>query len=324
MASGLNIDDNMFYVRETPWHGLGVRVEEALDSQEALEKSGLNWMVEQRPMYIPDGNGGFTKVDNALANVRSDTNKVLGTVKSRYSIVQNQPAFEWTDKLIGDDVRYETAGSLHSGKKVFLLARLPDCYVVGDKTEIYLVFTNSHDGSSAVRTAITPVRVVCQNTLNLALGSAKRQWSARHTGNMDNKMDEARRAMEMTEIYMQNFNKTAEALAMQKVSINQFQTLVCELFPMPEQKVENGKVVNEKQIENAVSNRQELSYRYLAAPDLANFQGTAWGIVNAVSDFATHRVPQRQTANSKENLFMDVVDGNALIDSAYDILAKIA
>ena len=163
--------ESMFYVRTAPWHGLGARVEEALTSQDALHYSGLDWQVKQEPLMT----GTFKSVPGYVANVRSDNDRILGIVSDSYKVVQNEEAFAFTDALIGEGVRYETAGSLDEGRKVWLLAKLPERYqLVGEDVDPYIVFTSSHDGSGAIRVAPTPIRVVCQNTLNLALNTAKR------------------------------------------------------------------------------------------------------------------------------------------------------
>ena len=163
--------ETMFYVRETPWHGLGTKVMEAPTSKEALNLSGLDWKVEQEKIYTENGN----VVTGFKANVRDTDKKVLGVVTDRYKVVQNEEAFAFTDELLGEGVRYETAGSLQGGRKVWLLAHLPHEYIIaGERISPYLVFSNTHDGSGAIRVAITPIRVVCQNTLNLALNTAKR------------------------------------------------------------------------------------------------------------------------------------------------------
>ena len=130
--------ETMFYVRTTPWHGLGTRVEEALTSQDALHYSGLDWKVEQEPLMT----GTFKDVPGFKANIRSDNGTVLGVVSNRYQVVQNEEAFAFTDELIGEGVVYETAGSLNGGRKVWLLAKLPERYhLAGEAVEPYIVFT---------------------------------------------------------------------------------------------------------------------------------------------------------------------------------------
>jgi phage/plasmid-like protein (TIGR03299 family) len=114
--------ETMFYVREAPWHGLGVRVEEALSSKKALTAAGLDWNVIQKTIFTNDNE----LIPNYKVNVRETDNKILGVVTDRYKIVQNKEAFAFTDSLLGEGVIYETAGSLQAGKKVWLLARLPE------------------------------------------------------------------------------------------------------------------------------------------------------------------------------------------------------
>ena len=173
--------ESMFYVRETPWHGLGTKVNEAPTSKDALIYAGLDWKVVQNNVYTQDG----SLISGYKANIRSTDRSVLGIVSDRYKIVQNQDAFQFTDDLLGEGVTYETAGSLQGGRKVWMLARMPHRYIIsGDEIEPYLVVMNSHDGSSGIKVAMTPIRVVCQNTLNLALGSAKRIWTTKHTENV--------------------------------------------------------------------------------------------------------------------------------------------
>ena len=186
--------ETMFSVRETPWHGLGRIVMDAPASREALELAGLDWQVESRNIY--SGTGAM--IPGYRANVRSTDDAVLGVVSDRYRIVQNEEAFQFTDDLLGEGVTYETAGSLQGGKKVWMLARLPRKYLIaGDQVVPYLVIFNSHDGSSGVKVAMTPIRVVCQNTLNLALNTAKRSWTARHTENVLLRVQDARETLQL-------------------------------------------------------------------------------------------------------------------------------
>lgn len=131
--------ETMFSVREKPWHDLGVVVEEAPSSEEALRLAGLDWRVVQKSLYTNSG-----LVDGYKANVRESDNTVLGVVTDRYKVVQNTEAFAFTDNLLGEGVKYETAGSLQGGKKVWILARLPREYIMsGERITPYLVFSNS-------------------------------------------------------------------------------------------------------------------------------------------------------------------------------------
>ena len=179
--------ETMFSVREKPWHFSETKevtklIQEAPTSADALRYAGLDWHVEPKPIYT-ETNGLFgsamTPIPGFVANTRDSDGAVLGVVTDAYKIVQNTDAFAFTDNIIGGDVRYETAGSLAGGKRIWLLARLPETEIVGDKVEQYLVFTNTFDGSGSVRVSCTPIRVVCQNTLNVALSTAKRSWSIR-------------------------------------------------------------------------------------------------------------------------------------------------
>lgn len=130
-----------------------------------------DWNVIQKNIVTADG----TAIDGFKANVRDNDDSVLGIVTDRYKLVQNSEAFAFTDALLGESVRYETAGSLQNGRRTWMLARLPHQYIIsGDEITPYLVFMNSHDGTGAIKVAMTPIRVVCQNTLNMALANAKR------------------------------------------------------------------------------------------------------------------------------------------------------
>jgi len=303
--------ESMFYVRTAPWHGLGTRVEESLTSQDALHYSGLDWQVKQEPLMT----GTFKSVPGYVANVRSDNDRILGIVSDSYKVVQNEEAFAFTDALIGEGVRYETAGSLDEGRKVWLLAKLPERYqLVGEDVDPYIVFTSSHDGSGAIRVAPTPIRVVCQNTLNLALNTAKRSWSTTHTSNVHSRLDDARNTLLFADKYMKALQQEAERLSMQRVTDKMFYSLVDKLLPVDEDASEQTKSNNLKQ-------RSDLIYRYFHAPDLVDLPKNGWRFINAVSDHATHAQPLRMTKNYRENLFDKVITGHPMTDKAMKLLA---
>ena len=302
--------ESMFYVRTAPWHGLGVRVEEALTSQDALHYSGLDWQVRQEPLFTET----FKSVPGYVANVRSDNDRILGIVSDSYKVVQNEEAFAFTDALIGEGVRYETAGSLDGGRKVWLLAKLPERYqLAGEDVDPYIVFTSSHDGSGAIRVAPTPIRVVCQNTLNLALNTAKRSWSTTHTCNVHSRLDDARNTLLFADKYLKSLQQEAERLSMQRVTDKMFYNLVDKLLPVDEGASEQTKTNNMRQ-------RSDLIHRYFDAPDLVDLPKNAWRVINAVADHATHAQPIRMTKNYRENLFDKVVTGHPMTDKAMKLL----
>ncbi len=301
--------ESMFYTRVAPWHGLGVRVESALSSEEALRKAGLNWNVIQRPLMTD----GYDPIPGFRANVRDTDDKVLGVVTDRYKVVQNHEAFEFTDALLGEGVRYETAGSLQEGRKIWLLAKLPDKYIIeGEQIEPYLVFSSSHDGSGAIKVCMTPIRVVCQNTLNLAISSAKRVWTTIHVGNLGNKMAEAHCTLSLANDYMSKLGAEFHKLNKIKLSDSKVKEYIELLLPMDDDPTDTHK-------KNISRIREDLKMRYFDAPDLKHVGKNAYRFVCAVSDFATHAKPLRETVSYRENMFAKTIEGNPLIDKAYEL-----
>ena len=302
--------ETMFYTRERPWHGLGTRVEEAPSSREALRLAGLDWQVLQKPIMTTDGQ----MVKGFRANVRDRDSRVLGVVTDRYKVVQNGDAFAFTDDLLGEGVTYETAGSLQDGRKTWLLAELPQRYIIsGDEIAPYLVFMNAHDGSGSIKVAMTPVRVVCMNTLNLALAKAKRCWSTAHTGDIRAKIEDARDTLLFAETYMGELGKAVERLRQIKLSDRQVMAYIDQLFPL----YEDPTPVQKK---NLLRMKEDVRIRYADAPDLQHVGKNGYRFINAVSDFATHAKPLRESATHRESLFARTVEGNALIDRAYRLL----
>lgn len=302
--------ETMFYTREKPWHGLGTMVMEAPTSAEALALAGLDWNVIQKPVVTEDG----IPIPGFKANLRDTDEKVLGIVTDRYKVVQNIDAFSFTDELLGEGVTYETAGSLQEGRRTWLLAKLPQRYIIsGDEITPYLVFMNSHDGTGAIKAAITPIRVVCQNTLNLALSTARRYWSTNHTGDIRGKMEDARYTLLYADQYMAELGKAIDNLAHMKLTDRQVYEYIDALFPLLENPTEQQK-------KNLTKMKDEVKMRYFEAPDLEHVGKNAYRFVNAVSDFATHSKPLRERANYRESLFARTIDGNAMIDKAYELV----
>lgn len=302
--------ESMFYVRKAPWHGLGTKVNAALTSKEALISAGLDWKVLQADVFT----ASREKVPGYKANIRDMDRSVLGIVGDRYKIVQNEEAFAFTDALIGEGVKYETAGSLANGRIVWMLAKLPERYIVaGDAIDPYIIFSNTHDGSGAIRVAMTPVRIVCQNTLNLALKSANRVWSARHTGNVMNRIDEARETLQLADMYMAEFGKSINELQAKKLTDKKVIQMIDTLYPVSED-------LSEMQKKNNLKQQNRLKTCYFDAPDLQDVGKNGYRFINAVSDMAYHSKPLRQTKNYNENLFKKTIDGLPILDKTYQMV----
>lgn len=294
--------ETMMYVREKPWHGLGTEVSDAPSSEDALRFAGLDWTVRQENVF--NARGGVIK--GFKANVRDSDDSVLGVVGDRYKVVQNTDAFKFTDDLIGGDVRYETAGSLRDGKQIWLLAKMPERIIAGDAVEPYLCFTNAHDGSSGVRVCMTPVRVVCNNTLNVALETAKRSWSMRHTENVHERLNEARNCLFRAGDYMDELAQYADMAVNKTIRDNEIRDILNQLFPVAEDATDREKT-------NIRKIKDEFMVCYFA-PDIMKFRGTAWGAINAISDLVTHSMPHRNTQNYQENTWNKVMSGHVLMD----------
>lgn len=306
--------ESMFSVREKPWHGLGTIVMEAPNSGRALKLAGLDWKVIQKNIYTVSGE----EILGYKANIRDKDNQILGVVTDRYKVVQNEEAFAFTDSLLGQGVRYETAGSLQEGRKVWILAKLPKEYLItGDRVSPYLVFTNSHDGMGAIRVAVTPIRVVCQNTLNLALSEASRNWSTVHIGNVRWKMEEAEKTLFLADKYMNALSRDIENLQKVKLSDKKVMDYMNRLLPIPEN-------ASDQMRRNICVQRNDLKARYFEAPDLQQVGKNAYRFINAVSDFGTHAEALRRTRNYQENLFERTIKGNKLIDTAYAMIKEAA
>jgi len=306
--------ESMFSVREKPWHYAMTKdytklIQEAPTSADAIKYAGLDWLVYSNPIY--DANG--FEIKGFKANTRSSDGSILGIVTDKYKPVQNFEAFEFSDNIIGEDLRYESAGSLKNGKTIWLLAKMPERYIVDDKFETYMCFTNSHDGTGAIKVAMTPIRVVCSNTLNMALRTSKRMWSTKHMGNMNAKLAEARHTLELANDYMDELAIEAEKLANEKMNEDEVIKALNEMFPITDDASDRQK----KNVQNA---KDGIMYCMLR-PDLVKFLNTKWGFINAVSDFVGHASPARVTSNYEENNWGKIMNGHPIFDKAVSLVA---
>jgi len=305
------------YLAKVPaWHGIGKITDEAKTSVEALRLAGLDWKVKQENVFLADGR----EIEGARANVRDSDNSVLGIVSDKYKIVQNEEAFSFMDSIIGEgdvEVTYESAGSLNYGKKIWLLAHLPAKKILDDEIVPYIVFTNSHDGTSAIQVAMTPTRVVCQNTLTLALNSAKRTWSVRHMGNIEAKKHEAIATLNLASKYMDRMNLTAEEYQQKIVTTEMLNDIIQLVFPI-------DPLDSERKERNVTALRNTFFDIYSTTEDIKKFSGSAWGVYNAFADMASHMKSQRKSDSYQENVFNGFITGRNILEVAQKAIERVA
>ena len=295
MAHNLEMENGevAFALRGTPaWHNLANRIfsqDEEVSTQLMLDEAKLsNWNVRLSPVaeHIPsewnDSSGAQYVIRTNPFNSGTD---VLSVVGSRYKVVQNEDLFSFADNIVDGDSRvaWESAGSLKNGKVVFGSLTVPremvlDPQGANDTTKLYLIVFTSHDGSVAVQAAITPVRVVCQNTLNLAMRNAKQSFKIRHTQTAEGKIQVARETLGLTLGYFDEFEKQAQELFKQEINDKQFHDIVKAVYPKPS---EDASKIAKTKWDNKVIMLDEL---YFNSPTNANIKGTKWGAFNALTE----------------------------------------
>lgn len=291
--------ETMMYANELPWHGLGTYVgDNPILAEEAIVAAGLDWGVAKVPaigLYEDDEGTHECMTDEFFFNVRTTDKKVLGAVQGRYSVLQNHEAFEFMDSMTGPKnlVRYHTAGSLRGGKHIWLLASLTQLTIEplpGDITEPYVLLVNGHDGRMPLKALFTSVRVVCSNTLNLALSSAKGGVTIRHTGDMMSKAKAARKILGLAEQEVVNYREIADRLAKKKMGDKVFAQFLDQLVPIAEGEESTRK-------ENM---RGKLTELFEAGPgtEIPGVRGTAWGALQAVTDYSSHHKTVRGSKGS--------------------------
>lgn len=293
MAHNLEEQDGQvaFALRGKPaWHNLANRIfnqDEDVTTATMLEEAKLNnWNVRLSDVADHIPNTWRNTSDNFFVirdNPFDGGTDVLSVVGNKYKTVQNEELFAFADNVLdSNSAKWESAGSLKKGKIVFGSLDIPkeivlDPQGVNDKTKLYLIVWTSHDGSVAVQAAITPVRVVCQNTLNIAMRTAKQSFKIRHTQTAEGRIVQARQALGLTFAYADEFQKQANELFQQSITDKQFSDLIRNLYPKPE---EASKAALTRW-ENKVVLIDDL---YHNSPTNNSIKGTAWGAFNAFTE----------------------------------------
>jgi phage/plasmid-like protein (TIGR03299 family) len=286
---------DMIATRTTPWHGLGVTTGEHMTSEQAMKLAKLdNWKVDVTPLHVTYPDGQVEEVPGRFATVRTDTNKLLGVVGDRYEIVQNEELFEFADALVDTgDAHYESAGSLRDNKVVFLTMELERPVKVADVDfKPFLNVTSSHDGSFAFRAGVSPTVIVCMNTLRLAIDGAAHEYTIKHTMNVADRIAQAREALRISFDYYDGFDAEIVKLIDTDVTNRKFESIMRDLFP---------EGTTEIQGRNAQEKREAIRVVYKTDPSSAPWQGSAWGVLNAVNTWEMWGADIRKTDSVSEN-----------------------
>ena len=312
MAHNLNENNGKvsFASTQPAWHGLGTIVKEAMTSKEAIELGGLGYEVVKEKIYA-DIAGKKIEIPDQYATIRKDNNVPLGVVGSRYEIVQNADSFVFFDAIVGQgQAIFETAGALGKGERIFVTAKMPNYIRIAgtdDITEVFVVLTTSHDGSGSVIACVTPVRVVCQNTLRAALRETTNKVAIRHTKSAERNLAMAHKLLGISNNYVTKMNEAVNTLALKSVSDFEVKKLIENLFPSSSE--------NTTRIDNI---RQDVLNSYYTGVGQEKIVGTAWGVLNGITHYTSHK--GYNSADTKfDNLILDGASSK-LVDVAMDAL----
>lgn len=268
--------------RGVPWHKLGTAVDGLQTAADALVKGGLDWTVDQVGIQTVDG----TLIPGKVANRRTSDGSILGVVGNGYTVIQNADAFAFADSIVDDGgAKYETAGSLRGGQVVFLSMELPrHIKVDGDDSPIdtFLMLTNTHNGFAAMQAVITPVRVVCANTLAQALHGARDRFTLRHTKNAMDRIGAAREALRLSFAYLDTFETIANELVRKDVTEKDARRILAKVFPVPVD-------ATDEQREHSAFAKALANWKRSETIDDA-IRMTGWGLYNAVAEYVDHEI----------------------------------
>ena len=307
MAHNLNFVNgkaSMMYTGAKPWHELGTELDRPATAKEAIAAAQLDYIVTPEPLYRKNNQ----EMPNLKAAVRQDTDAVLGYVSDSYKIIQNTDAFGFFDSVVEEGLAmYHTAGALGKGERIWILAKLPESVLVtkDDVVEKYLLLTNSHDGTSALKMYFTPVRVVCQNTLIASYAYAKDGVSIRHTGNITAKVNEARRVLGLAVNYYMKFDSDAQALLKYKMNDAELKKYFDFVL----------RVGLDTQVKETTQHKNERSalvslFHSGRGNDLPEVRESAWAAYNAVTEYCDYYRTVKNLKEDKTNRLKNIWFGS--------------
>lgn len=300
-------------MRTASWERIGTDVSKCNNMEQVLKASGLDYTVEKEPVFLDIGKG--IVVPNRFATVNSD-GKIYDVVSDKFEVVQNREAFDFVNYM-GEDLVFEKAGETASGM-VYIIAKLPEVDILGDAFTPHVIFRNGFSGKYKITAAICPLRIVCQNQFNVAFREAENTVTIRHVANASAKLEEAREVLKKSADFMKTLSNCATMLAGTKLSPNALEKVLNHLFP-----IDGLEDMNAFKRNRLVTAREALTAAY-NHDDNQNFKGTAWGLVNAYTDFITHQAPSGQAHTRDEGKFVKVTFGAPSVNKIIDVIQHIA
>jgi phage/plasmid-like protein (TIGR03299 family) len=301
------MNEQIFVDRTTTWHAIGKDVQECRNMEQVLRSSGLDYEVAKKPVFTSMIDGGtLVEVPNRFMTVNSN-GKIYDVVSDKFQLVQNREAFEFVDYM-GDELSFEKAGETGNGM-VYVIGKLPSVNILGDEFTPHVIFRNGFSGKIKITAAICPLRLVCQNQFNFAFKDTQNTVSIRHVGNAEAKLQEARDVLKLSADYMQELNKMAEQYVGIKLTPAQVDKVLDQMFPITDRESINAFKLH--QLEEA---RAKFTAAY-NADDNSNFRGTGWGLVNAYTDFITHKPAMGKSETRDEGKFIVVTFHPAMMNA---------
>lgn len=330
----INGKGQMFSVRELPWHKLGIVVNEAPTVEEAIKLAGLDWEVGLHKQWYFDGKmlvENLTQCQTQTVYRKTD-GKVLGEVGPKWHPLQNIEAFKWFDPFLASgQASLETAGCLNEGRRVWVMAKInrDDCRIVGDdKIRKYIMLSNSHDGTQAIRVGYTPQRVVCSNTLAMAHGSkASALLKVKHTKSLNETMDKIRDIMNVADAAFEATAEQYRFLTTKGIVASDLKKYVDLVFKKDsEESEEDDQEETEKRSLKEDDARLMINkiiphFENGRGADLPGVKGTLWGALNSISSFLTWERCRTQDARLDNLWFGESVKINK---KALDVAVKMA
>lgn len=275
---------SMFYKGQVPWHGLGTEIKEAATAAQAIKLANLDFTVAKTPSTFSVDGKNHVKFPGKFTTYRTDTGAPLGVVGADYTPLQNSDAFKFFDPIIDrDEAIYETGGVLYDGRKVWLLAKMPEQIILkgDDVINQYLLLTTSHDGTSGATAGLTGIRTVCDNTLQAALRSMKTKITIRHTTNVVENLKAAHEILGLRNVCTEALKEAYDVLQNKKVNTKFITSFLDVLYP----KNENTLVTT-----NGDKIRANILEAFEVGPghDLKSSKGTAFGLYNGVTHVLDH------------------------------------